>query len=191
MTKKELRNIFKEKRKALSVHDIEKFNDLILINFQKLKLPFINCVHTYVASLKLGEPDTATIVRYLQFINPLTKIVIPKVDIHSGSISHYHFEEGMELITNAYGIDEPKEGNLISEDEIDLVLIPLLAFDKKGFRVGFGKGYYDKFLARCKPNVIKTGLSFFDPVDEIKDISGFDIPLNFCITPKEIFSFSL
>lgn len=191
MTKKELRNIFKEKRKALSVHDIEKFNDLILINFQKLKLPFINCVHTYVASLKLGEPDTATIVRYLQFKNPLIKIVIPKIDIHSGNINHYHFDEGVELITNAYGIDEPKEGNLISEDEIDLVLIPLLAFDRRGFRVGFGKGYYDKFLARCKPNVIKTGLSFFDPVDEIKDISGFDIPLNFCITPAEIFSFSL
>ena len=191
MTKKELRYIFKEKRKALSVHDIEKFNDLILINFQKLTLPFINCVHTYVASLKLGEPDTATIVRYLQFKNPLVKIVIPKIDIHSGNITHYHFDEGVELITNAYGIDEPKEGNLIKEDEIDLVLIPLLAFDKKGFRVGFGKGYYDKFLARCKPNVIKAGLSFFDPVDEINDISGFDIPLNFCITPKEIFSFSL
>jgi len=191
MTKKELRYIFKEKRKALSVHDIEKFNDLILINFQKLKLPFINCVHTYVASLKLGEPDTAPIVRYLQFINPLVKIVIPKIDIHSGNINHYHFDEAVELITNSYGIDEPKEGNLIKEDEIDLVLIPLLAFDKKGFRVGFGKGYYDKFLARCKPNVIKAGLSFFDPVDEINDISGFDIPLNFCITPKEIFSFSL
>ncbi|HSV12396.1 MAG TPA: 5-formyltetrahydrofolate cyclo-ligase [Hanamia sp.] len=191
MTKKELRHIFKEKRKALSVHDIEKMNDLILINFQKLMLPFINCVHTYVASLKLGEPDTAAIVKYLKFRNPLIKIVIPKIDIHSGNISHYHFNESMEMITNAYGIDEPKEGNLISENEIDLVLIPLLAFDKKGFRVGFGKGYYDKFLARCKPNVIKTGLSFFDPVDEIKDISGFDIPLNFCITPKEIFSFSL
>jgi 5-formyltetrahydrofolate cyclo-ligase len=191
MTKKELRHIFKEKRKALSVHDIEKMNHLILINFQKLMLPFINCVHTYVASLKLGEPDTAAIVKYLKFRNPLIKIVIPKIDIHSGNISHYHFNESMEMITNAYGIDEPKEGNLISENEIDLVLIPLLAFDKKGFRVGFGKGYYDKFLARCKPNVIKTGLSFFDPVDEIKDISGFDIPLNFCITPKEIFSFSL
>ena len=191
MTKKELRHIFKEKRKALSVHDIEKMNDLILINFQKLMLPFINCVHTYVASLKLGEPDTAAIVKYLKFRNPLIKIVIPKIDIHSGNISHYHFNESMEMITNAYGIDEPKEGNLISENEIDLVLIPLLAFDKKGFRVGFGKGYYDKFLARCKPNVIKTGLSFFDPVDEIKDISGFDIPLNFCITAKEIFSFSL
>jgi len=191
MKKQELRNIFKEKRKALTVHDIEKFNDLILINFQKLKLPFINCAHTYIASLKLGEPDTATIIRYLQFKNPLIKIVIPKIDIHSGKMVHYHFDKGVEMITNTYGIDEPKEGNLISENEIDLVLIPLLAFDKKGYRVGFGKGYYDKFLSRCKPNVIKAGLSFFDPVDEIKDISGFDIPLNFCITPKETFSFSL
>jgi 5-formyltetrahydrofolate cyclo-ligase len=127
----------------------------------------------------------------LQFKNPLIKIVIPKIDIHSGKMVHYHFEEGVEMITNTFGIDEPKEGNLIFENEIDLVLIPLLAFDKRGFRVGFGKGYYDKFLSRCKPNVIKAGLSFFDPVDEIKDISGFDIPLNFCITPKETFSFSL
>lgn len=191
MKKQELRDIFKEKRKSLSVHEIEKFNDLILINFQKLKLPFINCVHSYVASLKLGEADTATIIRYLQFKNPLIKIAIPKIDIHSGKMVHYHFDEGVEMITNTFGIDEPKEGSLISEKEIDLVLIPLLAFDKRGYRVGFGKGYYDKFLSRCKPNVIKVGLSFFDPVDEIKDISGFDIPLNFCITPKETFAFSL
>jgi 5-formyltetrahydrofolate cyclo-ligase len=191
MNKQELRNIFKEKRKSLSVHEIEKFNDLILINFQKIKLPFIHCAHTYLASLKLGEPDTATIIRYLQFKNPLIKIVIPKIDIHSGKMVHYHFDEGVEMITNTFGIEEPKEGNLISENEIDLVLIPLLAFDKRGYRVGFGKGYYDKFLSHCKPNVIKAGLSFFAPVDKIEDISGLDIPLNFCITPEEIFSFSL
>jgi 5-formyltetrahydrofolate cyclo-ligase len=191
MNKQELRNIFKEKRKSLSVHEIEKFNDLILINFQKIKLPFIHCAHTYLASLKLGEPDTATIIRYLQFKNPLIKIVIPKIDIHSGKMVHYHFDEGVEMITNTFGIEEPKEGNLISENEIDLVLIPLLAFDKRGYRVGFGKGYYDKFLSHCKPNVIKAGLSFFGPVDKIEDISGLDIPLNFCITPEKIFSFSL
>ncbi|MEO6905688.1 MAG: 5-formyltetrahydrofolate cyclo-ligase [Ginsengibacter sp.] len=191
MKKQELRDIFKEKRKTLSVTDIKKFNDLILINFQKLNLPFINCAHTYIASLKLGEPDTATIVKYLQFKNPLIKIVIPKIDIHSGKMVNYHFNKGVELITNTFGIEEPKEGNIISENEIDLVLIPLLAFDKRGYRVGFGKGYYDKFLCRCKPNVIKIGLSFFDPEEQISDISGFDIPLNFCITPKDTFSFSL
>ncbi len=191
MKKQELRDIFKEKRKTLSVTDIKKFNDLILINFQKLNLPFINCAHIYIASLKLGEPDTTTIVKYLQFKNPLIKIVIPKIDINSRKMVNYHFNKGVELITNTFGIEEPKEGNIISENEIDLVLIPLLAFDKRGYRVGFGKGYYDKFLCRCKPNVIKIGLSFFDPEEEISDICGFDIPLNFCITPKETFSFSL
>jgi 5-formyltetrahydrofolate cyclo-ligase len=69
------------------------------------------------------------------------------------------------------------------------VLIPLLAFDKKGNRVGFGKGYYDKFLVHCKPTVLKVGLSFFDPVDEIEDIIGIDIPLDFCVTPKAIHFF--
>ena len=189
MKKQELRIIFKEKRKGLSVHDIEKFNDLILINFQKLKLPFINCVHTYIASLKLGEPDTATILQYLQFINPLMKIVIPRIDIHSGKMVHYHFSEGMEMITNDYGIDEPKEGNLISEEEIDLVLIPLLAFDKKGNRVGFGKGYYDIYLASCRDDVCKIAFSYFEPVNAVDDANTFDVPLTYCITPHNIYEF--
>ena len=78
-------------------------------NFQKIKLPFINCIHTYMASLKLGEVDTARIIRYMQFKNPLIKIVIPKIDIHSGKMVHYHFNEGVEMITNSYGISEPKK----------------------------------------------------------------------------------
>lgn len=189
MKKEELRILFKQKRKALSLADIEKFNDLILINFQKIKLPDIECVHTYLASLKLGEPDTALIVKYLQFKNPLIKIVIPKIDIHSGKMVHYHFFEGMEMIKNSYGIDEPKQGNQIEEVDVDLVLIPLLAFDKKGNRVGFGKGYYDKFLVRCRPGVLKVGLSFFGPVDQIEDILSVDIPLDFCVTPEKLYIF--
>jgi 5-formyltetrahydrofolate cyclo-ligase len=73
--------------------------------------------------------------------------------------------------------------------EIDLVLVPLLTFDKRGHRVGYGKGYYDKFLARCNPYVIKIGLNFYDPVDEISDINAFDIPLDFCVTHHEIYAF--
>lgn len=189
MKKQELRTIYKEKRKELSKHTIDKFNDLILVNFQKIKLPFINCAHTYFPSLYLAEPDTAKIIRYLIFKNPSLKVVIPKIDIHSGNMTHYHFEEETEMVKNIYGIDEPKEGKLMSENEIDLVLIPLLAFDKEGFRVGYGKGYYDKFLSLCKPGVIKIGLSFFEPVDEIEDINGFDIPLNFCVAPYKLYVF--
>ncbi len=189
MTKNQLRNIYKEKRKAVSVHQIEKFNDLILINFQKINLPFINCIHTYLASLRLVEADTAKIIRFLQFKNPALKIVVPKIDIHSGNLHHLHFDETTELLTNSYGIKEPLTGNKIRGTEIDLVLVPLLAFDKSGFRVGYGKGYYDKFLSQCRKDVIKIGLSFFEPVDEIEDINQFDISLNYCVTPKELFTF--
>jgi 5-formyltetrahydrofolate cyclo-ligase len=189
MKKKELRRIFKESRKALSIDEIEKFNDLILINFQKLELPFLNCVHSFIPSLKLAEPDTTNIIRFLKFKNPHIKIAIPKVDIHSGNMVHYHFEDDMEMITNEFGIEEPLAGEMITEKEIEMVLVPLLAFDKRGFRVGYGKGYYDKFLARCNPYVIKIGLNFYDPVDEISDINAFDIPLDFCVTHHEIYAF--
>jgi 5-formyltetrahydrofolate cyclo-ligase len=189
MTKKQLRNIYKEKRKEISVHQLDKFNDLLLINFQKIPLPFINCVHTYLASLKLVEADTAKIIRYLQFKNPEMKVVVPKIDIHTGNLHHFHFDDAVELINNNYGIKEPREGNKIMEKEIDLVLVPLLAFDKNGFRVGYGKGFYDKFLFQCRNDVIKVGFSFFDPVDEIEDINQFDITLDYCVTPHQLFTF--
>jgi 5-formyltetrahydrofolate cyclo-ligase len=189
MTKNELRIIYKEKRRELSVHDMDKFNDLILINFQKITLPFISCVHTYLASLNLGEVDTANIIRYLQFKNPEIKVAVPKVDFDTSSMYHYRLDHNVELKPNRFGIDEPSEGNIISKDEIDLVLIPLLAFDKNGFRVGYGKGYYDKFLSECNADVIKIGLSFFEPVGEIDDINPFDITLNYCVTPHGYFKF--
>ncbi len=189
MTKNQLRSIYKEKRKEISLKEMEKYNDLILINFQMINLHFIKCIHTYLSSLKLREADTAEIIRYLEFKNPGLKVVVPKIDIHSGNMHHLHFDETSELINNAYGINEPTGGNKIIENEIDLVLVPLLAFDKYGFRVGYGKGYYDKFLSKCRKDVIKIGLSFFEPVDEIEDISQFDISLNYCVTPQKLFVF--
>lgn len=189
MTKEEIRIAYKEKRKSVSIQEIEKFNDLILINFQKIRMPFISCVHTYLASLKLAEPDTATIIRFLQFQNPEVKVVIPKVDIRSGTLQHYHFNETVELMNNRYGIEEPREGIKIMEEEIDLVLVPLLAFDRNGFRVGYGKGYYDRFLFNCRKDALKVGLSFFEPVDEIEDIDQFDISLNYCVTPQQLYVF--
>ena len=189
MTKNELRIIYKEKRQKLSLQKIEKFTDLILIQFQKLKLPPVYCVHTYLASLKLVEVDTSNLVRYLQFKNPGLKIAVPKIDNHSHGLYHYILSENIQLVPNSFGIDEPLEGKRVEAKQIDLVLVPLLAFDSKGYRVGYGKGYYDKFLADCRPDVISIGLSYFDPVEEIVDIEEFDLPLNYCVTPNRLFRF--
>ena len=189
MTKAELRKVYKEKRSLLSIQEAQKFTDLILINFQQIRLPFISYVHTYIASEKQGEADISALTRYLEFKNPGLKILVPKIDITSGDMQHFHFNDEVELIHNAFGIAEPAGGETFSPDEIDLVLVPLLAFDKRGFRVGYGKGYYDKFLSVCRQDVIKIGLSFFDPEEQIDDINQFDIPLNYCVTPQQVFEF--
>jgi 5-formyltetrahydrofolate cyclo-ligase len=189
MTKAALRKIYKEKRNHLSPQEIEKFTDLILIHFQQIQLPFLSCIHTYIASEKLGEADTSSITRYLQFKNPGLKLLVPKIDITSGDMQHLHFDDEVELVHNAFGIAEPYSGKIAEPDEIDLVLVPLLAFDNHGYRVGYGKGYYDKFLSQCREDVIKIGLSFFEPVDEIDDINQFDISLNYCVTPQQVYEF--
>jgi len=189
MKKTELRLIYKDQRKSLTVQQIEKLNDLILINFQKIPLTFINCVHTFLASLKLAEPDTAQIIRFLEFKNPQLKVVVPKIDIRTGNLNHIHVDDSSELMENAFGISEPKDGEKITETDIDAVLVPLLAFDKSGYRVGYGKGFYDKFLVNCRKDTIKIGLSFFDPVEKIDDLNPLDIPLNYCATPKQLFIF--
>lgn len=189
MTKKQLRILYKEKRKELSIPAIEKFNDLILINFQKIELPPVTCVHTYLASLRLKEVDTAKVIRYLEFKNPGLKIAVPKIDVQTENMQHFHLSEDVELINNGYGIEEPTNAKEILINEIDLVLIPLLAFDENGYRVGYGKGYYDKFLSVGRPGMIKIGLSFFDAVDIIEDVDRYDIPLNFCVTPHRLYDF--
>jgi 5-formyltetrahydrofolate cyclo-ligase len=189
MTKAEVRKFYKQKRTELSYQETEKFTDLVLINFQHIKLPFLSYLHTYIASEKLGEVDPSAIIRYLKFKNPGLKILVPKIDIASGDMEHFHFNDDVELIDNAFGIAEPAAGETFSAGEIDLVLAPLLAFDVRGFRIGYGKGYYDRFLSQCRPDVIKIGLSFFEPVEAVDDINQYDIPLNYCVTPHQVFEF--
>ena len=189
MTKAALRKIYKEKRKQVSHKDIERWTDLVLINFQKLELPFINCVHTYLAIEDQNEIETGNIIRYLKFKNPGLKTVVPKINLDAGEMLHYIFNDDVEMVPNAFGIIEPVKGEKVDPGEIDLVLTPLLAFDKRGYRVGYGKGFYDKFFKQCTKDAIRVGLSFFEPEEMIDDVNPFDVPLQYCITPRQVYTF--
>lgn len=72
---------------------------------------------------------------------------------------------------------------------IDIAFIPLLAFDTEGNRIGYGKGYYDRFLAKCRKDIITIGLSYFPPLDKVDDIEFFDKKIDFCITPESVYAF--
>ncbi|MEP6677439.1 MAG: 5-formyltetrahydrofolate cyclo-ligase, partial [Ferruginibacter sp.] len=88
-----------------------------------------------------------------------------------------------------YGIIEPIDGPGMYAQSIDLVLVPLLAFDKHGYRVGYGKGYYDKFFKECREDMLKIGFSFFEAEDAIDDVNAMDVKLDYCITPEKIYDF--
>lgn len=114
---------------------------------------------------------------------------MPRVDFKRDVLEHLEYNQETKLKKSHWGIYEPVGDELLDEKKFDVILVPMLAFDERGFRVGHGKGYYDKFLSLCRKDTRKIGLSFFEPVREIKDIKHFDVKLDFCITPEQIFSF--
>ncbi len=90
---------------------------------------------------------------------------------------------------NGWNIYEPMDGTITDAGMIDMVFVPLLIFDKQGYRVGYGKGFYDKYLQRCRVDCVKVGFSYFEPIDKIEGAREFDVPLNLCITPNSIYVF--
>ncbi len=119
------------------------------------------------------------------------EVVISQSDFETRKMTHFLLTDNTKIKKNDYGILEPVDGLEVPTTKIDVVFVPLLAYDKTGHRVGYGKGFYDIFLKECKPDVIKVGLSYFDPEDSIADIAENDIRLNFCVTPDGIFEFKL
>ena len=189
MNKSDLRKLYKEKRQQLTPKEINRFNDLILINFQHLDLPFIYYLHTYLAIEENREVPTDQILSYMEFRNPDMKVVVPKTDFNTGNLTHFLADENTLFEKNNYNIPEPVNGEIIATDKIDLVIVPLLAFDEKGYRLGYGKGFYDRFLSQCNNTTLKIGLSYFDAVASISDTHQFDLPLTHCITPHRIYEF--
>ena len=189
MTKQELRHIYSQKRLQLSVSERNRFDDLLLIQFQKLVLPALYYVHSYLAIESKKEFATDPILHFLEFQHPDVQIAIPRVNNATQQLESVLHTEELKFQTNKWGIAEPLDGTIIGPKEMDLVLVPLLAFDVTGSRVGYGKGYYDKFLAQCRADVIKVGFSYFEAADKITDSASFDIPLSYCVTPHRIYEF--
>tara|TARA_B100001989_G_C24339259_1_gene364176 strand:+ start:64 stop:594 length:531 start_codon:yes stop_codon:yes gene_type:complete len=142
--------------------------------------------HVFMGVNKLKEINTSFIISILQGRDK--NIIIPKV-ISGEHLDHYLLTDSTKLKQNLWNILEPVNGIKVAPNKIQVVFVPLLAYDLYGNRVGYGKGYYDKFLAQCGEKCIKIGLSFFEPVKKILS-SSQDIKLNYCVTPNKIYKFN-
>ncbi len=190
MTKNELRKWFLKKRQALGEAEYLDLSRRLCENFfSRVDLSFIKVLHTFLPIEEKREPDTWLMVDRIRREFPNIRISLPKMNPTIQHLDNFYFVGLDQLSKNPWGIWEPKQGILTPVEEIDMVLVPLLAVDKTGHRVGYGKGYYDSLLSQCRPGCNKIGITFFEPVETIDDITSRDIQLNGCITPSHYHSF--
>ena len=189
MLKSEARNYYRAKRNEITPQQKMKLDDLLLIQFQKLFLPPIYNLLSFVPIEGNNEINTFLLTDYLAFTNPGLQVAYPKTNLLSAQMQAIVVTDDTVFEENNYRIPEPAAGEVLDPAMIDVVLLPMLGFDKKGNRVGYGKGFYDRFLKQCTDDCIKIGLCYFEAVDALDDTNEFDVPLNYCITPQMIYVF--
>ena len=189
MLKKIIRSSMSKRRLSYTSDEIRKKSTLIKdklfthFDFDKVKI-----VHTFISINKNNEINTTLINTDIGINYPHIDRISPIVDFKNKTLQHRYYNDDTVLYKNKYDIKEPIYSMLFTDlEDIDLTLVPLLAFDKVGNRVGYGGGYYDKFLKGlpCK----KIGLSLEEPIDLIEDVNDHDVKLDYCITPNNIYTF--
>ncbi len=188
MTKQQLRILYKQKRNALTTAERLRFEDLMLIQFQRLPITIANNIMTFAAIESQNEYDPILAEEYCFFKNPEATLFFPVANFADSSIQIFKVDDDTNFKINKYGIAEPVNAVLTEPNVVDIMFVPLLCFNAHGYRVGYGKGFYDNFIKLCKPNTIKIGFSFFDDI-EIDDVFEGDKKLNFCVTPNKFYTF--
>ncbi len=187
MNKTELRKKYKALRLALSEEEIEALSLEIANQTLELSIWDFDYYHLFLSIAEQKEVNTQYLLHILQGKDK--NVVVSKTDIKNQKLDHFLLTDNTKIKKNRWNIPEPEDGIPMETQNLEVVFIPLLAFDLQGHRVGYGKGFYDTFLKKCKSDVIKVGLSFFEAEKEILELLESDIPLDYCVTPKGSYSF--
>src|SRR5690349_15570977 len=126
MTKKELRNLYKQRRQDISSKEKLKLDDLLLICFQQLYFDDIHVLFTYWPKASAQEPNTHLFSEYLRHTIPALQIAYPVTDFSTCTMQAVLINEETAYHTNAYGITEPNKGRVIEAENIDLIFVPFL-----------------------------------------------------------------
>lgn len=187
MNKKDLRVKYKGKRELLSLEEVESLSERIAENFLKnIDLSAVKSIHIFLPIKNKKEINTQLLIERIKFKYPSLQIIVPKME--GDQLQSYLIGAKTTFEINSLGIPEPVNAALYPSYELDLVIMPLLVFDDYGNRVGYGKGFYDRFLTTCRKEIIKVGLSFFES-EPVIAADPYDVPMNYCVTPTKFYSF--
>ena len=190
MRKSKLRKIYLSKHTALSrkvrAEKSHRIKDRIFAEFD---LRSINVLHFFNPIEVKMEVDVGLIMDGVWDDYPQIRTISSRVNFDANKLEHLDVGPGSTLKTNHWGRPEPVGDRLVKEKSLDMVLVPLLCFDHAGNRIGYGKGFYDVFLTKCRKDCVKVGLSFFEPVENIDDVEDHDVPVDFGVTPQKLWVF--
>ncbi|AWH84302.1 5-formyltetrahydrofolate cyclo-ligase [Flavobacterium album] len=187
MTKKDLRLKYKNLRQAMLSEEAEDKSLAIANQLLQLDIWDKTYFHLFLTMENQKEVHTDYILNILAGKDK--EVIVSRSDFERYTMVHYLLTDNTKLVVNQYGIPEPLDGIEVPSNKMDVVFVPLLAFDNHGHRVGYGKGFYDRFLNECKPDVIKIGLSFFEAEEEAIEANDTDVRLDYCVTPSKIYRF--
>ncbi|HLT74577.1 MAG TPA: 5-formyltetrahydrofolate cyclo-ligase [Ohtaekwangia sp.] len=190
MTKQELRSIYLAKRRQLNHEEVQSLSSRLshhLLTYFDFRT--LGVLHTFLPIPANNEPDTRIIISKAASAYPGVLICVPKIKQGTAELEHFALTPDTPMAENKWGILEPVDGPRVEVQKIDMVLVPLLAFDRSGNRVGYGKGYYDRFLSQCRRDALRVGLSLFEVGPGISDVNADDVPLHYCVTPSGVQSF--
>ena len=188
-TKNELRQDYRQLRKQLSgdeVNDLSRKITTQLGTWLKGQ-EGLNHFHLFFPISKFKEVNTFYIQQLLEQQDKT--LFTSQVNREENRLDTLQLPPEASFFLDEWGIPVPQESVRVTATKIQVVLVPLLAYDKSGHRLGFGKGFYDRFLASLEQPVLKVGLSFFTP-EEAVPVEPHDIPLDYCITPEQILKFN-
>lgn len=190
MNKEQLRQQFLEKRKNLNLYLLQEQSRAISrIFFDYFDVNAIHNLHIFLSIRKHNEIDTGLLIEKIRRNYPHISLIVPKSNLRTAEMESYLLTADTAVNENRWGIPEPVAAKPFPEMMLDTIVLPLLCFDRRGFRVGYGKGFYDRFLQKCPKDIVKIGLSLFAPVAEITDINVHDVKMDFCITPAKVYNF--
>lgn len=187
MKKIELRKKYKTLRNKLTTNDVESLSLEIANELLQVPIWHHSFYHIFLTIEEHREINTEYILNILAGMDK--DIVVSKSNFENNTLENFLLTDSTLIKKNTYNIPEPVNGIPIENKRIDVVFVPLLAFDKQGNRIGYGKGFYDNFLKTCNEDTLKIGLSFFEAEEFVEDTRDDDIKLDYCVTPIRLYQF--
>jgi len=179
MKKSELREIFKAKRQTLTDSELEHKSESITKQiFSSLEFSDVSYIHIFLTITRHREIDTSNIISEFRRNFPAINICVPRIIPGEDQFESVVLLDDTDIQINDFGVPEPIGSGTVGSELMDVVFVPLLCADKKGFRVGYGRGFYDRFLEECRPDCRKVGLSMFPLIESVGDIRQHDVPVD-------------